>query len=75
MSLQQMLQDRSNNACEICASTSYLKQYNIPPSLSETVDTSILICNTCHDQIEGKTDMDENHWRCLNDSMWSEHVA
>jgi protein PhnA len=48
---------------------------NIPPALNETVDTSILACETCFNQIEGNEDMDANHWRCLNDSMWSEHKA
>ena len=35
----------------------------------------VLVCKTCLDQINGDNEMDANHWRCLNDSMWSEHVA
>ena len=70
-----MLQDRSNTTCELCTSTIDTRQYNIPPSLTETVDTCVLVCKNCNDQIEGETEMDVNHWRCLNDSMWSEHVA
>jgi protein PhnA len=27
------------------------------------------------DQIENPGTEDLNHWRCLNDSMWSEHTA
>ena len=75
MSVLQMLQDRSNITCELCTSTENLKQYTIPPSLNENVANDVLVCQTCLDQIEGNTDMDPNHWRCLNDSMWSEHVA
>ncbi|MDG5490326.1 alkylphosphonate utilization protein [Psychroserpens sp. SPM9] len=75
MSVLQTLQERSNNTCELCASTNGLKQYTIPPSLNENVANDVLVCNTCLDQIESKTDMDPNHWRSLNDSMWSEHVA
>lgn len=75
MSVLQMLQERSNNTCELCASTEKLKQYTIPPSLNENVANAILVCQTCLDQIEGNTDIDPNHWRCLNESMWSEHVA
>ncbi|QDO93655.1 PhnA protein [Formosa sediminum] len=75
MSVLQMLQERSNSTCEFCGSKDQLKQYIIPPSLNENVDNSVLACNTCLDQIEGHTDMDVNHWRCLNDSMWNEHVA
>ncbi|GAA3597195.1 PhnA domain-containing protein [Flavivirga amylovorans] len=75
MSVLQTLQERNNNACELCTSIEELKQYTIPPSLNENVANDVLVCKTCLDQIEGHVDMDLNHWRCLNDSMWSEHVA
>jgi protein PhnA len=75
MSVLQTLKERSNNTCELCTSTKNIKQYTIPPSLHESVDNSLLVCETCLQQIDGKTEMDSNHWRCLNDSMWSEHVA
>jgi len=75
MSVLQTLQDRSNTTCELCSSKENLSQYTIPPSLNENVDNDILVCKNCLDQIEGHTEMDVNHWRCLNDSMWSEHVA
>lgn len=75
MSVLQMLQDRSHNTCELCGSKDTLSQYSIPPSLNENVANDVLVCKTCLDQIEGTVDMDLNHWRCLNDSMWSEHVA
>ncbi|OEK07780.1 PhnA protein [Flavivirga aquatica] len=75
MSVLQTLQDRSNNTCELCTSAEGLKQYTIPPSLNENVGNDVLVCKTCLDQIEENTDMDPNHWRCLNDSMWSEYVA
>ena len=70
-----MLQDRSHNTCELCTSSEGLSQYTIPPSLNENVANDVLVCKTCLDQIEETVDMDVNHWRCLNDSMWSEHVA
>ncbi|MDW5289220.1 PhnA domain-containing protein [Formosa sp. PL04] len=75
MSVLQTLEDRSNKSCELCTSKEQLKQYTIPPSLNESVDNSVLVCNTCFEQIEGNEDMDVNHWRCLNDSMWNENVA
>jgi protein PhnA len=34
-----------------------------------------MACSTCIDQIENPGTEDLNHWRCLNDSMWSEHTA
>ncbi|MCB4807584.1 PhnA domain-containing protein [Tamlana sp. 62-3] len=75
MSVLQTLKERSGDCCELCKSTTQLSQYTIPPSLNENVDNDVLICKICLDQIEERTEMDANHWRCLNDSMWSEHVA
>ena len=75
MSVLQTLQERSNSSCELCTSKEDLKQYTIPPSLNENVGNDVLVCKTCLDQINEAADMDVNHWRCLNDSMWSEHVA
>lgn len=75
MSVLQKLQERSNTTCELCGSKENLSQYTIPPSQNENVANDILVCKTCLDQIEGHVEMDPNHWRCLNDSMWNEHVA
>lgn len=75
MSVFQTLKERSNSTCELCGTTEELKLYKIPPSLNETVDNSLLVCNTCYNQIEETEEMDVNHWRCLNESMWSEHTA
>jgi protein PhnA len=35
----------------------------------------VLICPTCREQIETPEKTDANHWRCLNDSMWSQVPA
>ena len=75
MSVLQTLQERSNNTCELCKSVEKLSQYTIPPSLNENVENDILVCKVCLDQIGGTTEMNVNHWRCLNDSMWSEYIA
>ena len=75
MRVFQTLKERSNSTCELCGTTEELKLYKIPPSLNESVDNSLLVCNTCHNQIEETEEMDVNHWRCLNESMWSEHTA
>jgi protein PhnA len=75
MSVLQTLQDRSNNNCELCGNTTNLKAYRIPPELTDTVDNSLLVCETCLQQINDESKVDANHWRCLNDSMWSEHRA
>jgi protein PhnA len=77
MSLQQDLQTRSGNQCELCASTNNLSIYDVKPSITGGggVDGSLLACETCSIQIDNVDDTDANHWRCLNDSMWSEFRA
>ncbi len=72
MSLLKKLQERSNSTCELCSATENLDIYEVPPTSKGTVDDSILACKICIDQIENPDNVDANHWRCLNDSMWSE---
>jgi protein PhnA len=71
MSLKDELLKRSNSKCELCSAENDLEVYQIPPDAKGTVDDSILICATCREQIEDPEKADPNHWRCLNDSMWS----
>ena len=73
MSILKKLQERSNSTCELCAATENLNIYEVPPNAKCTIDDSILACTTCVDQIENPDNVDANHWRCLNDSMWSEN--
>ena len=72
MSLEKTLQDRSGNQCEICTSTDNLGIYNVPPHPQGTIDDSIYCCSTCSSQLQNPDAIDSNHWRCLNESMWSE---
>jgi len=72
MSVEQTLQGRSNNKCELCASDQSLSIYEIPPTDGANSDKSIYICEICKSQIEGTGVLDTaHHWRCLSDSMWS----
>ena len=75
MSLLEQLKDRSGSQCELCASVASLDVYEVPPKSTGGVDGSLLACETCIGQIENADTTDANHWRCLNDSMWSEHEA
>lgn len=73
MSVLSDLEVRSGAVCELCGATNTLAVYEVPPVSTGGVDGSILACETCRSQIENPEIMDANHWRCLNDSMWSEH--
>lgn len=72
MSLFQELQARSDKKCELCGATSSLEVYGVKPVSTGGVDGSILACTTCISQMEGAISIVPNHWRCLNDSMWSQ---
>ncbi|WP_432473520.1 PhnA domain-containing protein [Amphritea sp. HPY] len=75
MSTEQALQDRSENRCELCGATDNLSLYEVPPNGKGGVDDSVLACGTCKDQLDNPANTDANHWRCLNDSMWSQVPA
>lgn len=76
MSLESELKERSHSKCELCASNEDLKSFAIEPQQSNgSSDDFIYICETCKTQSEDADLMDSNHWRCLNDSIWSEVSA
>ena len=75
MSIEKALHSRSESKCELCGATDNLVVYEIPPLSTPAEDNCILVCDTCHNQIENPDMVDANHWRCLNDSMWSQVPA
>jgi len=75
MGIEQALHARSGSRCELCGSTEALNVFIIPPRSGDSVDDAILACATCREQIENPDKVDTNHWRCLNDSMWSQIAA
>lgn len=74
MNLERELIKRSNSTCELCGATENLKQFDVLPTKKGDLNESIYACQTCISQIENPETMDANHWRVLNDSMWSEHI-
>ncbi len=72
MSITKELQERSKNKCELCADTKDLSVHQVSHAPAIGDDSKVVVCATCLNQIENPDTMDANHWRCLNDSMWSE---
>lgn len=75
MTIESTLRARSESKCELCSNTENLSAYEIPPREDDNADKCILVCETCLNQIENPDKVDHNHWRCLNDSMWSQIPA
>ncbi len=55
--------------CELCGSENNVTSFKVEPK-----DEYVNLCEKCKNQIES-TNLDENHFQCLNDSMWSEKSA
>lgn len=75
--LLKQLEDRAGNACELCTAADSLEEkvgldiYEVPDSPKNVKDISILVCSTCKEQLLDQSKVNPNHWRALNDSMWS----
>jgi protein PhnA len=75
MSIESTLTDRSGGSCELCTSTDDLSVHVVAPKEGSSSDECILVCKTCREQLNGEQDLNITHWRCLNDSMWSQMPA
>ena len=76
MPFEKELSTRSNSTCELCSSTDILTSYEVTPFQNGgRIDDYIFVCSTCKSQMEDADKIEANHWRCLNDSMWSETLA
>ncbi len=75
MSVLKELQTRSGSVCELCGAADSLNIYEVPPAAKGGSEKCLLLCSTCSGQLEDIEKVDPNHWRCLNDSMWSEVPA
>lgn len=73
MNREQFLNERSGNKCELCSSSDSLQAYEIPHSPVDVneQDKQILLCKVCIKHILNENSININHWRCINDSMWS----
>ncbi len=62
-----------SSICELCSSDVDVRLIEVSPS-DASEEQSIYICENCNSQIQSG-DLDETHFNCLNDSMWSEVPA
>lgn len=75
MSMKKQLSQRSADQCELCSGTEGLDTMIVSPQSGTSVDHCINSCHTCRTQINDVEEINLNHWRCLNESMWSEVPA
>ena len=70
MKIKGELLQRSSNKCEICGNEENLDIYKVEPK-----DEYIVVCDICKSQLDNPKILDPNHFRCLNETMWSEVSA
>jgi protein PhnA len=77
MSIERELNKRAENKCEFCGNEEHLAIYEVPnsPEYREELDKNVLVCATCSSQFEDEEARDANHWRLLNDTIWSPTTA
>ena len=75
MTIEQTITERSQQQCELCGSPDSLELFAVAPKEMDNPDHIAHLCNTCRQQISEPATIDPNHWRCLNDSMWSQVPA
>ncbi len=71
MNLEKDLRERSDSNCELCGATNNLQVYSLENFPGEVTDGSFMACEVCTEQLEDFDKVEVNHWRCLNDAMWS----
>jgi len=62
---------RAGNACELCSSALNLGVYEVSDAPSRSMPSEIIACEKCLNGLSQEEIDDVNHWRCLNESMWS----
>jgi len=75
MTLEVTLFQRADAKCELCGADNDLAAHTVQPVDQVDADHSVLLCPVCKSQVEETADIEVNHWRCLNDSMWSQLPA
>jgi protein PhnA len=72
MKLETALLARSENKCELCGSADAIQLYEVQPQDNSSEENCLIACTKCVAQIEKKEELDNEHWKCLTSSMWSE---
>lgn len=68
---------RSGSKCELCRTGGVpLSIWEVPPAPVEPdIHDCIFLCEACRDLIERNPLKNIEHWRCLNEAVWSDVTA
>ena len=66
---------RGQAKCEFCGEAAGLAVYEVPPIADPDIEKCAWACQACRGQLSGDLSIDAEHWRCLQDSAWSQISA
>lgn len=73
MTVEQTVLSRADNSCELCGHTADLEVLGVAPKEKTAAENCIVQCGDCKRATPYKEHA--NHWRCLQNSMWSQEPA
>jgi len=71
MKLDKILADRSQSRCELCRDATALTVLTVSPFNDADAAHNVVVCEQCSTHIDTASAIDVNHWRCLNEAVWS----
>lgn len=72
MTLQEEIKQRSGGVCELCTGVGEQFLFEVQPLVNDDMQDNIAVCAVCNEQLNDASLQREDHWRCLNESIWSE---
>ena len=72
--IEKKLKDRSGSKGEISGEEHDLVVYTLAPHTTESLEHSVLITKKLADQVDNPETTEEQDWRGLSESMWSEFL-
>jgi protein PhnA len=72
MKLEDLLLQRSAHKCELCGIEVNIQLFEILPQNGRNADNCIMACSKCRSQIDKKEELEQDHWKILSETMWSE---
>lgn len=66
------LSRRAGSACELCGGKDEPRPHRVPPPQEASLDTAILACASCREQLDGGRLLDPEDLRFLATVIWSE---
>jgi len=61
---------RSEGRCELCGAATPLTEQAVAPKKGQCAEECVAVCATC-EAASAEPTAHADHWRCLNDGMWS----